>query len=212
MAKFELIAIEIATIKKGDNQGKKYMAITLMNTLDPLSPSRKMTDFDDGHVKVYSKYVPKKNGGELEADELTLPDNLKYINGCFQTWSPCKENIPFTKMYVTDGTHTVNGNPIQHKNGDTVVDKNGNPRLYDSIRVFCRYYMDPDFPGIPQYAPGCSAAEVGQQYFNNFCNRWVKPATTTQDDEDFGSVPNPQKPAEKTIVGYDANMNPIYAD
>lgn len=136
---------------------------------------------------------------------------LKFISGHFVTWQPPKENIPFQKIYVTSGTHTVNGTSVQHQNGDVIVDKWGNPRIYDSVVVFCKYYMDPDFPGIPQYYKDNNPVDTGQKYFDAFCKsiRNSAPQQASADpNEDAGAVST--QPG-KTMIGVDpATGNPIF--
>lgn len=213
MARYQIQSIKIDTIKKGTNQGKLYMVIEMLNSLAPLDGAVKYTEFNELQVNMYKEYVSKTNGGTAETDRLSeLPDMLKYISGHFVTWQPPKECIPFNKIYVTSGTHTVNGTSVQHQNGDTIVDKWGKPRLYESVVVFCKYYMDPDFPGIPQYYKGNSPIETGQKYFDAFCKSIhespSQSKTSSDPNEEEGAI-NTETP--KNIIGYDPKTGqPIY--
>lgn len=205
MARYQIQSIKIDTIKKGTNQGKPFMVIEMTNVLAPLDGVIKSTEFNETLINMYKPYVDENKLTEL-------PDALKHVSGHFVTWQPPKENIPFNKIYVTSGTHTVNGTSVQHQNGDVIVDKWGAPRLYDSVVVFCRYYMDPDFPGIPQYYKGNNPVETGQRYFDAFCKRITHnnptPQTTSADpNEDAGAIGSDNR----TIVGYDPKTGePIY--
>ena len=170
MARYQIQSIKIDTIKKGTNKDKSYMVIEMINSLAPLDGAIKYTEFNELQVDMYKQYVSKANGGISDTDKLSeLPDKLKYNSGHFVTWKPQKECIPFNKIYVTSGTHTVNGASVQHQNGDVIVDKWGKPRLYESVVVFCKYYMTPDFPGVPQYYKGNNPVDTGQKYFDAFC-------------------------------------------
>lgn len=206
MAKYQIQTIKIATIEKGANKGKDYMVIEMTNVLAPLDGAIKSTEFNETIVNLYKPFVDKVN---------ELPQELKFISGHFVTWAPPKECVPFNKIYVTEGTHRVNGIDVPHKNGDTIVDRFGQPRLYDSVVVFCRYYMDPDFPGIPQYYKGNNPVETGQRYFDAFCRRIANStpqASTNDPNEDGGAIATQPKEDDRVIIGYDANHNPIYAD
>lgn len=211
MARYQIQSIKIDTIKKGTNKDKSYMVIEMINSLAPLDGAIKYTEFNELQVDMYKQYVSKTNGGASDTDKLSeLPDMLKYISGHFVTWQPPKECIPFNKIYVTDGSHTVNGTSISHKNGDVIVDKWGNPRLYESVVVFCKYYMDPDFPGIPQYYKGNNPVETGQKYFDAFCKsiRDKSPIVSADPNEEEDVI---STEAPKNIVGYDPKTGqPIY--
>lgn len=211
MARYQIQSIKIDTIKKGTNKDKSYMVIEMINSLAPLDGAIKYTEFNELQVDMYKQYVSKTNGGASDTDKLSeLPDMLKYISGHFVTWQPPKECIPFNKIYVTDGSHTVNGTSISHKNGDVIVDKWGNPRLYESVIVFCKYYMDPDFPGIPQYYKGNNPVETGQKYFDAFCKsiRDKSPIVSADPNEEEDVI---STEAPKNIVGYDPKTGqPIY--
>lgn len=200
MAKYQIQTLKIDTIKNGSNVGKPYMVIEMTNVLAPLDGSIKSTEFNETIINMYKPYADKLN---------ELPDSLKYISGHFCAWAPPKECIPFNKVYVTAGTHKVNGIETQHKNGDTIVDKFGQPRLYESVVVFCRYYMDPDFPGVPQYYKGNNPIETGQRYFDAFCKRIVRnnvPGDATNDPNENGGATGALTPK-----GYDpVTGDPIY--
>lgn len=215
MAKFELSNLEIKTVGDGRrNAGNPYMVGKMINTLAPLDKTVTFTEFDPAKIDLYRDYVAKSKGGNAEDGNIpAIPDRLKYVNGHYATWAPPKECIPFQKHYVTAGEHTVNGTVISHKEGDTIVDKRGNPRLYDSIVVFCKYYMDPDFPGIPQYLQGNHPTQMGQTYFDSFCDRiGTTTATTSIDEEEVGAIPTQlETPADKKIIGYNPETGkPIY--
>ena len=212
MARYQIQTVKISKITKGQNIGKQYMVIEMINALAPLDGIIRYTEFNETQVKMYEPFVSTVDGGTADKNRLNeLPDMLKFISGHFVTWQPPKENIPFQKIYVTSGTHTVNGTTVQHQNGDVIVDKWGNPRIYDSIVVFCKYYMDPDFPGIPQYYKGNNPVDTGQKYFDAFCKsiRNSAPQQASADpNEDAGTVDT--KPG-KTMIGVDpATGNPIF--
>lgn len=213
MARYQIQTIKIAKIAKGTNQGKDYMVIEMLNTLAPLEGIIKYTEFTETLIDMYRPYVATANGGTAESNKLSeLPDMLKYISGHFVTWQPPKECIPFNKIYVTSGTHTVNGTSVQHQNGDVIVDKWGKPRLYESVVVFCKYYMTPDFPGVPQYYKGNNPVDTGQKYFDAFCksihDSSSQSVTSSDPNEEEGAI---STEAPKNIVGYDPKTGqPIY--
>lgn len=201
MAKYQIQAIKIDKITKGQNAGKEYMVIEMTNTLAPLDGAIKSTEFNETIVNMYKPYVDKL---------AELPNELKFISGHFCTWQPPKEDIPFNKIYVTNGTHSVNGQTVQHSTGDIIVDRFGQPKLYESVVIFCRYFMDPDFPGIPQYYKGNNPIDTGQRYFDAFCKRRQQTTvSTTEDDsnEQFGEIGTQRVP-----TGYDPKTGqPIYS-
>lgn len=216
MARFKLTGFEIKKIAKGPNQGNEYMIATAINTLFIRDIPQTITEFNQAVIDQYKPFILKSKGGEAET-EIPMPDSLQYTNGHVATYAPPKECIPFTKIYVADGTHYVNGQPVPHKAGDTVVNKYGEITLFADIKVFCEYWNDPDFPGIPQYPKGGSPSEKGQSYFNNFCKAYhnTQPSITEEGTE-VGSIPQqaPQQEqnADKTIIGYDPKTGqPIYA-
>lgn len=208
MAKYQIQSIEIGKIKNGVNKDKEYMVIQMTNVLAPLDGAIKSTEFNETIINLYKPF----------ADKIAeLPNELKFVSGHFCTWAPPKECIPFNKIYVTEGTHRVNGTDVPHKNGDTIVDRFGQPRLYDSVVVFCRYYMDPDFPGVPQYYKGNNPIETGQRYFDAFCKRIsnsTPQASTNDPNEDAGAIAaQPTTTEKRTPIGYDPKTGqPIYAD
>lgn len=209
MARYQIQSIKIDTIQKGDNKGKPYMVIEMTNVLAPLDGVIKATEFTETLINMYKPFVDENKLSDL-------PDHLKYISGHFVTWQPPKECIPFNKIYVTKGTHKENGVDVPHNNGDVIVDRFGQERLYDSVVVFCKYYMDPDFPGIPQYYKGNNPVETGQRYFDAFCKRINKSAvpqsSSADPNEDAGAIgTTTTEQPQQTIVGYDPKTGqPIY--
>lgn len=218
MAKFELFDAQIKQIESGQNKGKYYLAGRLVNVLAPLDKRQKFTEFDESVVEQYKAYIPIRKGGTAQ-EGTQLPDILRFVSGHYVTWCPPKECIPFNRIYVTDLTDS---NGVLHKAGELIKDKNGNPRLYESIVVFCRYYIDPDFPGQPQYYSGNNPSQKGEQYFGQFCvARNASITNNDVDDEDQGvyqapsqqSTQQPQTnvvPPGMRLQGYDINGNPIY--
>jgi hypothetical protein len=211
MAKFKLTNFEIKKIEKGPNKGNNYMIATAINTLFIRDVPQTITEFNQAVIDQYKPYILESKGGEAK-EEIPMPDQLQYTNGHVATYAPPKELIPFTKIYVVDGTHYVNGVAVPHKAGETVVNKYGEISLYEDIKVFCEYWNDPDFPGIPQYPKGGDPSEKGQTYFNNFCKayRSNQPIATDEGTE-VGSIPQEPANTRKTVIGYDPKTGqPIY--
>lgn len=218
MAKFELFDAQIRKIEKGQNAGKFYLAARLVNVLAPLDKRQKFTEFDESIVDQYRQFIPVSKGG-TGAEDVKLPDILRYVSGHYVTWIPPKECIPFQRIYVTDVT---DANGKMHPAGSIIKDKNGNPRLYESVVVFCRYYIDPDFPGQPQYYSGNNPSQKGEQYFGQFCVAYNQVASETiVSDEDEGIYQAPSQPVQQPVQqtatppgmklqGYDVNGQPIY--
>ena len=217
MAKFELFDAQIKQIENGQNKGKFYLAGRLVNVLAPLDKRQKFTEFDESVVEQYKAYIPISKGGTAQ-EGTQLPDILRYVSGHYVTWIPPKECIPFNRIYVTDLTDS---NGVTHRAGELIKDKNGNPRLYESIVVFCRYYIDPDFPGQPQYYSGNNPSQKGEQYFGQFCV--ARNATINNNDVDdeeqgiYQAQQQPTSPSQSTVTppgmrlqGYDVNGQPIY--
>ena len=218
MAKFELFDAQIKKIEKGQNAGKFYLAGKLVNVLAPLDKRQKFTEFDESVVEQYKAYIPVNKGGTAQ-EGTQLPDLLKYISGHYVTWVPPKECIPFNRIYVTDLT---DANGVVHKAGELIKDKNGNPRLYESIVVFCRYYIDPDFPGQPQYYSGNNPTQKGEQYFGQFCVARNATSTVNNDTDDeeqgvYQTQSSQHETAQRTVIppgmklqGYTEQGQPIY--
>ncbi len=186
MAKFELCNPEIKKVAKGNNAGKEYLTGTLLNTLAILDRPTTHVEFNDRLVEMYKPFISAAKGGTAETDQ-ELPERLRYITAHRVNWQPPKESIPFNRIYLTDVT---DGTGKTHKAGDTICDRNGNPRLYESIVVFCKYFRDPDFPDKVSYYAGDEPDQKGQAYFGSFCIKATLPKTTVS-DEDEGAYKAP---------------------
>jgi hypothetical protein len=216
MAKFELQNASIKKIERGQNKGKEYVAGTLINVQAPWDAARSFTEFDENKINIVKQYIPASKGG-TGAESAVLPDVFRFINGHYVSWLPPKESIPFNRIYVTDLVTTLrDGRQIQHKAGELICDQNGNPRLYNEVVVFCQYYIDPDFPGQPQYLRGNNPTEKGQAYFGSFCVAAnaapaVNPTPSISEEEAGAVAPEaPIVPPGMKLQGYDSNMQPIY--
>lgn len=216
MARFKLINLTVRSIERGQNRGKQFISGGLLNLLDQASEPQTILMFNENQVVLFKQYIPKSRGGDGPED-VVLPPELSEVRGHFVTWQPPKACSPFIKYYVQD-------NPASGiKSGEPVKDRRtGKVRLYESVRVFCRYYIDPDFPGQVSYNKGESPEEKGQAYFNSFCSSYNdyldsqgisrEPITSSDDDDIMGNEDN-EKPKEvdgKRIIGYDLNKQPIY--
>lgn len=221
MAKYEIKDVEIKKIEKGQNQGQEYLVGTLEDTTSFYAQDRKFVSFLDRVVKAWKAVLPTSKGGtaEKETPSEQIPDKMKYIYGVFADYIPNCEH-GFVKKYLTDTQKNVNGQLISIKAGETVKDKDGNPIIYDKLRVFCQYALveNEETGKIERvFLPGQSVEEVGQRLFSVQCASVVKskaPAIAENEPEPGeGAEPIPPKNAEeaKKIIGYDPKTGePIF--
>ena len=72
------------------------------------------------------------------------------------------------------------------KVGDYVKDKDGNPIIYTTLRVFCRQFVDED--GVKQFAVGESPIEQGQRAFGAYCVAIKEDPTPQKADDEVIKV------------------------
>lgn len=201
MAKFKILTLEVKQISKGPNKGNEYVIGSLSNTLSPWSKPTTITIFDTQQIAYLKEFIPKKNGGNLDNDKLELPTELQYMNGSMFTYIPPKEQRPFIRVYTTTDTSRgwVAGEPIVDR-------KTGKPRLYEEIRVFCRYYIDPEMGTELQFDAGESPNEKGQAQFDAFFMSY-------NDYLEKKGVPRPEQAAAASIDDeLDTDIPPVNAE
>lgn len=218
MAKYEIKDAEIKKIEKGTNKGQEYLVGTLEDTTSFYAQDRKFVSFLDRVVKAWKAILPTSKGGtaEKETPVEQIPEKMRFIYGVFADYIPNCEH-GFIKKYLTDTQKNVNGALVNIKAGETVKDKDGNPIIYDKLRVFCQYALveNEETGKIERvFLPGQSVEEVGQRLFSVQCASIVKsnaPAIAENPEPENEPIPPHSGPEAKTIIGYDPKTGePIY--
>lgn len=218
MAKYEIKDAEIKKIEKGQNKGQEYLVGTLEDTTSFYAQDRKFVSFLDRVVKAWKAILPTSKGGtaENETPVEQIPEKMRFIYGVFANYIPNCEH-GFVKKYLTDTQKNVNGALVNIKAGETVKDKDGNPIIYDKLRVFCQYALveNEETNKIERvFLPGQSVEEVGQRLFSVQCASVVKsntPAIAETPNPDDEPIPPHSGLEAKTIIGYDPKTGePIY--
>lgn len=167
MAQYNLLNPELKTIQKGPNTGKKYLYASLQNAKCIWETPQTFTNFNENVVKAFEKLLPINKGG-LAQQELPIPPELTTVTGHWVDFVPTQK---FYKQHLSDhapvppSPTNPNGRPAI-KAGE-LVKKNNIPIVYDTLRVFCLYYLD-EF-GERNYPRGESPQEVGQRAFSAYC-------------------------------------------
>lgn len=218
MAKYEIKDAEIKKIEKGQNKGQEYLIGTLEDTTSFYAQDRKFVSFLDRVVKAWKAILPTSKGGtaEKETPVEQIPEKMRFIYGVFADYIPNCEH-GFIKKYLTDTQKNVNGVLVNIKAGETVKDKDGNPIIYDKLRVFCQYALveNEETNKIERvFLPGQSVEEVGQRLFSVQCASVVKsnaPAIAENPEPENEPIPPHSGPEAKTIISYDPKTGePIY--
>lgn len=163
MANYRILNLEVKKIERGVNKGNEYIIGAISNTLDLWAPPTTITIFNTQQIAVLKAYIPKAKGGESDEETLTLPEEFRTLKGNMYSYIPPKEMRPFIRVYTT--TDAARGWVA----GEPVIDKRtGKPRLYEELRVFCRYYIDPEISDKPQFSAGESPIEKGRAMFDSF--------------------------------------------
>lgn len=167
MAQYNILNPELKTIQNGPNTGKKYLYASLQNAKCIWETPQTFTSFNENVVKAFEKLLPINKGG-LAQQELPIPPELTTVTGHWADFVPTQK---FYKQRLSDyapvppSPTNPNGRPAI-KAGE-LVKKNNIPIVYDTLRVFCLYYLD-EF-GKKNYLRGESPQEVGQRAFNAYC-------------------------------------------
>ena len=218
MAKYEIKDAEIKKIEKGQNKGQEYLVGTLEDTTSFYAQDRKFVSFLDRVVKAWKAILPTSKGGtaEKETPVEQIPEKMRFVYGVFADYVPNCEH-GFIKKYLTDTQKNVNGTLVNIKAGETVKDKDGNPIIYDKLRVFCQYALveNEETNKIERiFLPGQSVEEVGQRLFSVQCAAVVKsstPAIAENPEPEKEPIPPHSGPEAKIIKGYDPKTGePIY--
>lgn len=211
MAKYLIKEPQILEITKGPNKGEHYLRGILENVDSYYDADRAFTSFEKRVVNDWKKILTPDKGGiaEKPIPEEAIPDKMKYTYGIFAEYVPVAEN-GFFKKYLTD-------NP-RGKAGDYVRDKEGNPIVYKSMRVFCQYALvrNEETDKIERtFFQGQSVEEVGQKLFGIQCVLVTASNTPATAEDEPEAEPIPPATAEdnkpKTITGYNPETGqPIY--
>lgn len=155
--------------RKNPDGTRKFLKGTLINTASFWDKPKTFVAFEPMHIAAISKYIGINNGGEAQQDQ-PLPDNIKYVSGCWVDWvAP----VSFYKRHLSDhaaqpATATSAARPAI-KAGTFVTASDGRtPIMYKSLRLFCQYFID-DETGEKTWIPGSSPEELGMQALRAYC-------------------------------------------
>lgn len=151
MGKYRLSSIKIRMAKNGN----KYVKVKIQNIDDPNAKIDDYYFFSEGAVRCYEPYLSFVNGGISNFDK-QIPEQYLIIYGEYCDFRP---GYKFFKKHLKDD---LNNNI--HK-GDYVRDSNRKVKVYDTLTVFCRYYIE---SGEKIYGK-LSPKEVGQREFRRCC-------------------------------------------
>ena len=167
MAQYNILNPELKTIQNGPNTGKKYLYASLQNAKCIWENPQTFTSFNENVVKAFEKLLPISKGG-LAQEEKPIPPELTTVTGHWVDFMPTQK---FYKQHLSDhapvppSPTNPNGRPAIK--AGTLVKKNNIPIVYNTLRVFCLYYLDE--LGERNYLRGESPQEVGQRAFNAYC-------------------------------------------
>lgn len=207
MAKYEIKDAVIKTVEAGkQNAGKKFLVAQLQNTLCIWEETQTFTCFIDIIVNAYAQLLPISKGGLAQAEQ-PIPEQLKYVTGCWIDWEPAQQ---FYKQHLSNhearpATATSAARPAIR--AGELVKKGDTPIVYTKLRIFCVYYID-EF-NEKQFVRGGSPEEVGQRAFTAYCvpitpERIATPAPAQVGIETVGGQPIQTAPAPQ------GNTNPQY--
>lgn len=186
MAEFLLSSIMIRIARNGS----KYITGKLKNKKCPWEEEFDFINFSQEMVRILAPYLSKTKGGIAEEDK-TIPIELRTITGKWIYYTACE---PFFEK------HTKN---IPAKNiykGDYIRNEDGSVQVFNSLRIFCQYYID-EF-GERIWIKGESPEEVFRRDFKYKC----VPYSITLETE---LNQNKQKYAINKITSYDEDINNI---
>lgn len=195
MAQYNILNPVLKVIPEGkQNAGKKYLYASLQNAKCIWETPQTFTNFNENVVKAFEKVLPINKGG-LAQTEQPIPPELTTVTGHWVDYIPTQK---FYKQHLSDHA-PVPPSPTNPQGRPAIkagelVKKNNIPIVYDTLRVFCSYYLD-EF-NEKQYLRGESPQEVGQRAFNAYCVP-VQPDSTPQEVEPIPVVqaqPTTQQP------------------
>ena len=177
MARFIINDPEIRKVADGkQNAGKRYLVGKLENLNDPFADAQSFVCFSENIVNKYKDLRPTDKGGKAEAEQ-EIPEKYRTIYGVWCDFTPAQK---FYKKHLS--AHPE----LNIKVGDYVKDKDGNPIIYTTLRVFCRQFVDED--GVKQFAVGESPIEQGQRAFGAYCVAIKEDPTPQKADDEVIKV------------------------
>lgn len=168
MAQYNVLNPVLKTIAEGkQNAGQKYLYASLQNKNCIWETPQTFTSFNPNVVKAYEQLLPVDKGGTAQTAQ-AIPSELSTVMGHWADYMPPQK---FYKQHLSDHA-PVPPSPTNPQGRPAIkagelVKKNGIPIIYDTLRVFCLYYLDEK--GERNYAKGESPIEVGQRAFNAYC-------------------------------------------
>lgn len=168
MAQYNILNPVLKVIPEGkQNAGKKYLYASLQNAKCIWETPQTFTNFNENVVKAFEQVLPIDKGGLAQTAQ-PIPPELTTVTGHWVDYVPPQK---FYKQHLSDHA-PVPPSPTNPQGRPAIkagelVKKNGIPIQYDTLRVFCLYYLD-EF-NEKQYLRGESPQEVGQRAFNAYC-------------------------------------------
>lgn len=168
MAQYNVLNPELRVIPEGkQNAGQKYLYASLQNKNCIWETPQTFTSFNPNIVKAYEQLLPIDKGGLAQTAQ-TIPPELTVVTGHWADYIPPQK---FYKQHLSDHA-PVPPSPTNPQGRPAIkagelVKKNGIPIIYDTLRVFCLYYLDEK--GERNYARGEAPKEVGQRAFSAYC-------------------------------------------
>lgn len=168
MAQYNVLNPELKVIPEGkQNAGKKYLYASLQNAKCIWETPQKFTSFNENVVKAFEQILPINKGGLAQTAQ-PIPPELSTVTGHWADYMPTQK---FYKQHLSDHA-PVPPSPTNPQGRPAIkagelVKKNGIPIVYDTLRVFCLYYLDEK--GERNYARGEAPYEVGQRAFSAYC-------------------------------------------
>lgn len=170
MPKFKLNSIRIRTAKNGC----KYVTARIKAEPDSHGTEEDYINFSDSMVQLYEPYLSVEKGG-ISPIEKEIPIQYTIIYGEYILYKP---NQLFFKLHTKDdiakGIHK----------GDYVRLPDGKVAVYNSLKVFCHYYID-DITGKKEYSDKQSPEEVGSREFKYRCIPYSKDLEQKLNHEDW---------------------------
>lgn len=195
MARYRIMNPELRIIAQGkQNAGKKYLYASLQNANCVWEAPQTFTSFNENVVNAYEQLLPLDKGGKAQVAQ-ELPEELQYVTGCWIDWKPAQR---FYKRHLSNHP-AVPPSPTNPRGREAImagslVMKAGTPIVYDTLRIFCLYYVD-EF-GEKTFLRGEGPEEVGQRAFMAYCEP-IAEDHTPQDVINGASQPTPQQPANQ---------------
>lgn len=179
---------------KNDKNGNEYIQIELMNEDDPFACGQNPPVeciFGERMVGLYKRALQAVNN-----DFKQLPDAYKYFAGA--KWVIVDLPTPMHRIYTSQFT---DGKGVVHQPGEIITDKSGKPRIYTSIRVLCKEFVDNE-TGERDWAVDWDPVARANRYISSFfiaADMSNEPAQVSQPLPQGAPAPDPlAQPTQQT--------------